>query len=120
MMIEVLSDMRKKLKDSDLSTQDRRLWWTVACWAFCGSFRIIELIADTEKTFDPTMALMNSDIKLTKVEVDGSMTELLIIKLKNTKKSRGASIFSICRDVRRQLFMVPSQRLQKLAERVQD
>ena len=65
----------------------------MACWAFSGSFRIGELLEDKENTFNPTTVLMNSDIKLTKIEVNGDMTELLMIKLKNPKESWGASGF---------------------------
>ena len=61
--------------------QDMRLWWTVACWASAGSFRVGELLADKDNTFDQTTVLMNSDIQMTEVEVDGHKTELLIIKL---------------------------------------
>ena len=51
---------------------------------------------------------MNSDVKLTKVEEDGNMTELLIFKLKNPKESKGASV-----------NVVPGQSLQELEEGVQ-
>jgi len=78
---------KQLLRNGTHSTHDKALIWAVATIAFAGAFRIHELLAKAESTFDPHFTLLRRDITTT--EVGGKTT--IHIKLKCPKESRAAA-----------------------------
>ena len=64
----------------------------MATWAFAGSFRKHELLATGTKEFDTVTTLMNSDVRLTKTTLEGKEVEVLMVRLKLPKESKGNSV----------------------------
>lgn len=75
------------IKRSSLNEQDKALTWTVATVAFAGAFRIHEILARTESTFDPNFTLLAEDVTTSKVDSQ----EILHFKLKCPKESKAAT-----------------------------
>ncbi len=78
---------RKLINSSEFSAHDKALLWAVSTVAFAGAFRIHEILAKTESTFDPDFTLLTKD---TSLSFDAGQ-EVLHIKLKCPKESKSAA-----------------------------
>ena len=69
-------------------TKKERLRVTiVTCWALARSFRIHEILAREQESYDSTSILIASVFRLTSIPIEGKKTELLMVKIKNPKDS---------------------------------
>jgi hypothetical protein len=73
---------------SDRNTHDKRLIWAVATMAFAGAFRIGELLAKLESTFDPNFTLLAKDVTWSS---DSNGDTILHVCLKCPKESKTAA-----------------------------
>ena len=62
--IPILKLFKKNLIKSDFEKERKLLIWSVASLAFCGGFRIHELLSKERLSFDPTVTLLGKDIVL--------------------------------------------------------
>jgi len=65
MTIELMKTMKTNLCKSSMDKRGRLLLWAVATLAFHGAFRIHELLAKHESTFDPLQCLLAEDVQVT-------------------------------------------------------
>jgi hypothetical protein len=78
---------KKLISTSNFSGHDKALLWAVSTVAFAGAFRIHEILAKTESTFDPDFTLLTTDVTMS----ENAGQETLHIKLKCPKESRSAT-----------------------------
>ena len=109
----LLKLIKLELKETDLSKEDKRLLWAVATVGFAGGFRIHELLAIQEATFDPLFTLLGSDITLRSDKLNGGNIETLQIKLKSQKSIQGRSQH-VGRCLRIRKYTLPSQSFQEV------
>ena len=81
----ILKLLKLELKASDLRKGDKRLLWAVATIGFAGGFRIHELLAIEEASFDPLFTLLGADLCLRPIRLNSEKIEALQIKLKSQK-----------------------------------
>jgi hypothetical protein len=73
---------------SSKTLEQKRLMWAVSCYLFGGSFRVHEVLARTEKEYDPMTTLLASDVNIHKSVIVGTEATYLKIHLKCPKKDR--------------------------------
>jgi len=61
----LLKTLKERIRQADLSREEKLLLWTVSTIAFHGVFRIHELLCTHEATFDPNKTLLTEDAVLT-------------------------------------------------------
>ena len=81
---DILRLLKAKLTESDLPNRDQKLLWTVSTTLFHGAFRIHELLAKSEKQFDPDFCLLETDVK---IKPSGS-ENVLQLKIKAPKEDK--------------------------------
>ena len=86
--IDKMRILKHRLREWDTSTEQQLLNWTVSTLAFCGAFRINELLSKHESTFDPAYTLLTEDIQLCTVTVEGIRQEAVQVLVKAPKESR--------------------------------
>ena len=86
--IPVMRLIRKLLEINKMGVSKKRLIWAICCIAFHGSFRVHELLSKDGLSFDPTTTLLGKDVRVLKVNVEGTMEEVLVIHLKNPKEDK--------------------------------
>ena len=86
--VNILKLLKSTLNESKMNYGDKRLLWAVSVIAFSGAFRIHELLARKQGSFDPSFTLLQRDIKLVKVKIGQSEQEILTVKLKSPKEDR--------------------------------
>ena len=69
--------LKKNLAKSSLEKERKFLIWSVATLAFCGGFRIHELLSRERLSFDPTCTLLNKDIVLNEKDKNPHLQILL-------------------------------------------
>ena len=84
----ILKLIKLELKDSNLSKETKRLLWVVSTLAFAGGFRVGELLARVESTFDPLYTLLGQDIKIISLKLGTEQVETLQVKIKSQKTDR--------------------------------
>ncbi len=87
MTISSMLLFKKQIRNSDLPEHDKALVWAVATIAFAGAFRIHEILARAESTFDPSFTLLTEDMTLS---TDAGQ-EVLHFSLKCPKESKTAA-----------------------------
>jgi hypothetical protein len=90
-MMLVFKDL---LAASDRNPHDKRLIWAVATIAFAGAFRIGELLAKLESTFDPSFTLLAKDVSWSS-DKDGSTTLHICLKCPKETKSAAPTVVDI-------------------------
>lgn len=80
--------LKHRLKQWDTSIEQQLLVWAVCTLAFCGAFRISELLSKLESTFDPAYTLLTEDIQLCTVTVEGRREEAVQVLIKAPKESK--------------------------------
>ena len=86
MSLSALNLLGLELNQTDMGKADKRLIWTVSLIAFFGSFRMGELLTESEEHFDPSQDLLGEDIFIVKAATSGKKT--LQIRLKSSKENR--------------------------------
>ena len=86
--IDKMRILKHRLREWNTSTEQQLLIWTVSTLAFCGAFRINELLSKHESTFDPAYTLLTEDIQLCTVTVEGIRQEAVQVLVKAPKESR--------------------------------
>ena len=86
MSLSALNLLGLELNSTAMNKEDKRLIWTVSLIAFFGSFRMGELLLDSENHFDPTQDLLTEDVFITKNQSSGKKT--LQVRLKSSKENR--------------------------------
>ena len=84
----VLKLLKLELKTSARSKESKRLLWAIITIGFSGGFRIHELLATMEGTYDPLYTLLSEDIIVKPIKLRGETIETLQIKLKSQKTDR--------------------------------
>ena len=84
----ILKLLKMELKDSGLSKEEKRLLWSVSTIAFAGGFRVGELLARVEASFDPLFTLLGEDVKLVTLTIKQERVETIQIKIKSQKTDR--------------------------------
>jgi len=87
MTINTMLLFHKLITRSQLAQHDKLLIWAVSTLAFAGAFRIHEILARHESTFDPDFTLLAEDVACTKTA--GKIS--LHVKLKCPKENRSAT-----------------------------
>jgi hypothetical protein len=87
MTINTMLLFHKLITRSQLSEHDKLLIWSVSTLAFAGAFRIHEILARNESTFDPDFTLLTEDVSCTVVAGKRN----LHVKLKCPKENRSAT-----------------------------
>jgi hypothetical protein len=87
MTINTMLLFKKLIKNSQLAPQDKDLVWSVSTLAFAGAFRIHEILAKNESTFDPNFTLLTEDVTCTRSVGNA----ILHIKIKCPKESKSAT-----------------------------
>ncbi len=87
MTVNTMLLFKSLIRTSKFSEPDKALIWAASTVAFAGAFRIHEILAKTESTFDPNFTLLTEDITLT--SCNGQ--ETLHVKLKCPKESKSAA-----------------------------
>ena len=84
----ILRILKLEINNSPLSKLDKRLTWLLCTLAFHGSFRIIELLSKTKRTFDPDFCLLGNDVTLKPFIHNNSSISILSITVKSPKAGR--------------------------------
>jgi hypothetical protein len=74
------------IKNSHYLECDKALLWAVSTLAFAGAFRIHEILAKAESTFDPNFTFLTEDLTMT----SKAGQEILHVRLKCPKESKTA------------------------------
>ena len=83
--MKLIKRLLNKLQWTD--ERKSRVWFT-ACLAWAGSFRIHEILSREKKKFDPVTTLIGRRFKLKTSTIQGTKTEILIVRLKCPKEDK--------------------------------
>jgi hypothetical protein len=86
--------LKELITASDKNTHDKRLIWAVSTMAFAGAFRIGELLAKLESTFDPNFTLLTKDVTWSN-DKNGSITLHVCLKCPKEAKSAAPTVVDI-------------------------
>ena len=84
----LLKLLKLELKESDLTRETKRLLWAVSTLAFSGGFRVGELLARVESTYDPLYTLLGQDIKVITLKIGQANVETIQVNIKSQKTDR--------------------------------
>jgi hypothetical protein len=87
MTVNAMLLFKSLIRTSMFSEPDKALIWAASTVAFAGAFRIHEILAKTESTFDPNFTLLTEDATMT----SSNGQDILHIKLKCPKESKSAA-----------------------------
>ena len=78
-------------------SERKLLIWTIATIAFCGGFRIHEILPQNSSSFDPSKTLLGRDVAIEDIKVNNKTCSTLQICLKTekTRKTGGHTIVDI-------------------------
>ena len=85
---DILKLLKYEIKRSLLAPEMKLLLWTVATVAFAGAFRIHELLARVEGTFDPSFTLLSKDVISRSLNINKEKVQILQFRIKSEKKDR--------------------------------
>ena len=85
--LNVMMLLKKLIRQWEKPEMEKLLVWVVCTLAFAGSFRISELLCNTERTFDPCHTLLAEDVLERK---DNTGRVVLNVRLKCPKEARDA------------------------------
>ena len=83
--------LKNRIAQSDWELLRMRLVWLVACFLFNGSLRPGEVLCATTNRYLEDSTLRPCDIKSHRVNIDGRVSEVLVLRLSNTKETRSVS-----------------------------
>ena len=82
--------LKKKLSESKLPVEDRRLIWAVSTALFQGSFRIGEILSPHKLQFCPDTTLVWKCIKWETALVEGKDVDMIRFTIRSPKETRGS------------------------------
>lgn len=91
-LMKVLKD---RIRNQEWDTCKKFLVWSVCTIAFHGGFRIHELLARQQGSFDPDFTLLTQDAKIRECTVGGCKTKFIELKIKNPKESKAGAVVVI-------------------------
>lgn len=80
--------LKSCIKESQDSKERKRLLWAVATVLFNGAFRVHELLARTERQFDPCFTLLNKDLIIKTIKINNVPAKVIQILIKSPKTDR--------------------------------
>lgn len=83
---------KQLIRSSKRDEEDKRLLWAVATMAFAGAFRISELLAKNEATFDPDFTLLGKNVTW---DNRASSTVIIHVCLKCPKETKSAAATTV-------------------------
>jgi hypothetical protein len=83
--MDIMLELKSKLRDWPESAQNHRLIWAVATLLFHGMFRIRELVSEKDHEFDPAFTLLTDNIH---VDESGPTIQVQLKAPKEDKKCR--------------------------------
>ena len=86
--VEILRQLWKNLKESDLSLDIKRTLWATITLLFMGSLRPTEALSSRAKEFDESKTLLWKDLKFLETNIDNKQVEFLQLRLKQPKTAR--------------------------------
>lgn len=88
-LMKILKD---KIRNQNWVKQKKFLIWAVATLAFHGGFRIHELLARLQSTFDPDFTLLSEDAHI-KTHIEGpTKTKFVELSIKNPKENKVGTV----------------------------
>ena len=88
MTLEDLATARLNLRKMKMPSKQKKACWTAMVFLFMGSMRPSEILTPDKKKYDPLKTMLNSDLKVVKVQTGEEMVTTLQLKLKCPKTSR--------------------------------
>jgi len=88
MTINMMLVLKTLISRSSIGNHDKKLLWAISTIAFAGAFRIGELLAKSQSTFDPDFTLLARDIA---TSADKANKITLQVTLKCPKEARSAA-----------------------------
>ena len=86
--VTMMKLLKLKLQRVDWPIEVVRLFWSVACLAWAGSFRIHELLSRTKTEVDPQITLLWEDVKFGTVVAKGQTLRTISVHVKSPKIDR--------------------------------
>ena len=86
--VQTLRQLRKKLQESELTLDTKRLLWAVFTILFLGSLRPSEALSIKKGEYDAVKTLTWKDVKLLSSYMDGKEVKFLQLTLKQPKTAR--------------------------------
>ena len=90
--VDVMRQLKERLISSSYSLQQKRLFWLAVSLMFSGCLRGSEVLCSSESKFSPLETLLNEDVNLSTVFVNGKSHRVLTLNLKNTKEVKGPGV----------------------------
>jgi len=87
--ITVMKLLKNALREWEVPKERKKLVWAVATLAFHGGFRIHEILAKQESSFDPDFTLLTGEVT---VVVEEKGNKRLSVKLKSPKEDRTGKV----------------------------
>lgn len=88
----ILKLLKLDIATSDMNQKDKLLIWTVCCIAFHGAFRIGELLAKNQLSFNPIDTLLGNDIELKTSRIESREVKFIQLRLKQEKTNSSKSV----------------------------
>ena len=85
---DIMKLLKGEIKVMDAKGETKLLLWTVATLAFAGAFRIHELLARNESSFDPMFTLLAADVIQRSIYIKKEKVQILQVRLKSEKTDR--------------------------------
>ena len=76
--ITMMRLIKKKLTMSKIDLNKKRLLWAISWIALHGSFRIHELLAKEELSFDPSTTILGEDIRKLSTRIERKVEDLIV------------------------------------------
>ena len=86
--INVLKFMKRKLSESNFTTEKKLRLWSICCLMWNGSLRVHEVLSKNKTEFDPLITLCTEDIEIIETKVDNQDKSLIRLHLKSPKENR--------------------------------
>ena len=87
-----LVKMKQNIKGLHGTTFDKRLIYTTMLLLFYGSLRVHEVLSENATGYDPFSTLTWSDIRESRLKVNGKQVSLLILSIKSPKEAKGKTV----------------------------
>lgn len=84
----ILKLIKEELRLSTKPKGEKLVLWAAICLSFNGAFRIHEILAKRETSFDPNFTLLGKDLLLKNCQIQGETVRILQVKLKSEKTKR--------------------------------
>ena len=86
--VEILRQLWKNLKESNLPLDTKRTLWAIMTMLFMGSLRPTEALSAKAKEYDESKTLLWKDLKFMETRIDNKQVEFLQLRLRQPKTVR--------------------------------